>query len=546
MSNPPAIKLRIRAIDQGNTANLTSSFRTRPRTAANAAWNIGSLPAGYFNSPDVKRVVQEVIDRSDWNSGNALAILTETLSSAPAGQWGQLGSKDGNRPAQLVVTYREQVGEDCWHWGCDTRGRCVQVDGSGTDACSNNDDCRHKECQGTSCVVIYTPGTSSCGSDPDCVAHSYLAGFRFTDLSIPPGAEITNAVLRPYGLSKEGVGDIRAQIYAHDTGNSADLSGRFRTWPGTSAEVAWSIGSLSPGYFGSPDIKTVIQEIVDRSDWAVGNALTVLVATEIASTPEGVYARLGSVDGGRRAQLTVDYQIAGEDWRWEYSEGEAEEAAGVVSAYDPEGRSLDNIELGGGQVGSPGRNWEVAGYNHQVSFPESLYDQLKPPGERTPRWSRLEPATEIFYHSEDDLELSGTTNYQVDPDGVALVLVGGDLLIEQDIRAQDAANQDGLIFVVAGQVEIGWKVTQIDALIISDGAIHIYEKTGGNQGKDNDLLINGMLWANGGFYLPRNKVDRPGGNDDPLEVIRYHLLYLVEGVPEELKVIRYGWRELRE
>ena len=59
----------------------------RPQTSAGAAWNIPASEAWYLGDihrgPEMKAVVQEIVDRPDWASGQGMAFILDTLSSDP-------------------------------------------------------------------------------------------------------------------------------------------------------------------------------------------------------------------------------------------------------------------------------------------------------------------------------------------------------------------------------------------------------------------------------------------------------------------------------
>lgn len=129
-----------------------------------------------------------------------------------------------------------------------------------------------------------------------------LRGFaRFTNVTIPPGATIVSATLKISSFSFSG-GTAACHIRAVAADNPAQPSGSsIDTATLTIATVDWSAtGVTAP--VTSPDIASVIQEIVNRPGWASGNALT-LVATYTVATPSG------TVDTGADLSetLTVTY-----------------------------------------------------------------------------------------------------------------------------------------------------------------------------------------------------------------------------------------------
>jgi len=111
-----------------------------------------------------------------------------------------------------------------------------------------------------------------------------LVGMRFNDLNIPEGATITNASIQfqvdethsgAATLMIEGQAADNALIFAKANGN---ISSRDRT----NTVVDWTPAPWTTvGEAGSdqqtPDITSIIQEIVDRSGWSAGNALAVII-----------------------------------------------------------------------------------------------------------------------------------------------------------------------------------------------------------------------------------------------------------------------------
>jgi len=105
-------------------------------------------------------------------------------------------------------------------------------------------------------------------------------GMRFTDVAIPRGAIITNAYLTfKASFSKSGT-TVRTRISAEDVDDAptfADDAGAFDTrWANrTTARIDWD---SIPAWtylenYDSPDIKEVIQEVIDRAGWNSGNAM---------------------------------------------------------------------------------------------------------------------------------------------------------------------------------------------------------------------------------------------------------------------------------
>jgi hypothetical protein len=111
------------------------------------------------------------------------------------------------------------------------------------------------------------------------------AGIRFTNVTIPKGATINSAYLKIHcRLSTSGT-EVNTRISGDKSNNcnpntfstEADFADRYANHR-TTAIVDWdNIPPWAQGDYGSntfsPDIKSVIQEIVNDANWASGNAL---------------------------------------------------------------------------------------------------------------------------------------------------------------------------------------------------------------------------------------------------------------------------------
>ncbi len=118
-------------------------------------------------------------------------------------------------------------------------------------------------------------------------------GIRFTNISVPQGAIIQSAFIQFATKGDKNATSGIITISAHDTDNSAtftstsgNISGRTKVsntvnWAGSTSST-W--GTSNAGLAGTnqrtPDLKTVIQQVISRSGWASGNALSVILTGE--------------------------------------------------------------------------------------------------------------------------------------------------------------------------------------------------------------------------------------------------------------------------
>lgn len=135
------------------------------------------------------------------------------------------------------------------------------------------------------------------------------AAFRWVGVNIPQGSTINNAFITFIPFNASQPGSPVTTIRGADEDNSAritsfaDFDGRART----AASVAFSPGAWTPGVpVNSPDITTVIQEIVDRPSFAE-SALQLFWADDSSPSPD--FRRAIAHDSAplSSAELTVDF-----------------------------------------------------------------------------------------------------------------------------------------------------------------------------------------------------------------------------------------------
>jgi len=133
------------------------------------------------------------------------------------------------------------------------------------------------------------------------------AALRFTGVQIPNGAEIVNAQVQ-FTVDEAGKKATNLVIRAERADNSAPISTaafNISSRPRTTAAVAWAppawqtVGAAGPGQL-TPNLASVLQEVVNRPGWAPGNALTVLVNGTGRRTAR-------SFEGGAAPVLRINY-----------------------------------------------------------------------------------------------------------------------------------------------------------------------------------------------------------------------------------------------
>ena len=109
-----------------------------------------------------------------------------------------------------------------------------------------------------------------------------LLGYHFDGVDIPQGASIVSVTLSQYGFASNA--KIAVAYNGEATSNADpfsrqkyDLSRRARTLETVTEHAgAWT----ATGYHPSPDLGTIVQELVSLPDWKSGNAINILVSSQ--------------------------------------------------------------------------------------------------------------------------------------------------------------------------------------------------------------------------------------------------------------------------
>ncbi|MBM7520157.1 PKD domain-containing protein [Nocardioides nitrophenolicus] len=143
---------------------------------------------------------------------------------------------------------------------------------------------------------------------PNAGTTTQTIGIRFADLAVPAGATITEAWIQ-FAASGSTSGTTTMQvrgIAADDTPTFTTSSTTVSSRPRTTAQVGWSPPAWTSGQRGAaqrtPDLRTIVQEVVGRAGWRQGGAL----AFVLTGTGE---RRASSHDGATAPVLHLAYTV---------------------------------------------------------------------------------------------------------------------------------------------------------------------------------------------------------------------------------------------
>jgi len=250
---------------------FTPDISSRTPTNAAVDWNVQNFSGGNpFSSPDIKTIVQEIVDRPGWASGQAMFFRFQD----GAGSAFNNTKRGASGPRFRKFKARES--------GNGTSGPKLRV-------------------------IIPSSGTEVQGDDQ-------LIALRFTNVVIPQGAALIEAKLTvtPSSLPVSGV-DSTWRVSAEQTDNSAPLTDNPANISSRDAggTVNWFVDSTAMSEVDEPiasvDIKNALQSVIDRSGWCGGNALTLILDTTTATANQTRFLHSRDSDSTLAPKLTYKF-----------------------------------------------------------------------------------------------------------------------------------------------------------------------------------------------------------------------------------------------
>jgi hypothetical protein len=298
-----------------NAPTFTSSNRNisgRTKTSASVAWNsVGawSTVGEKHQTPDLSPIVQEVVDRGRWSSGNAMVFVitgsgrrtaesyngspsqaprlhvsytlggqptaTPTPTSTPTATATATPTSMGTATATATATPTSTASPT----GEAPSGESIDV-----SVGQSSDDAEE---------VVASGSVALTSSDLELTRDSaeQTVGIRYAGVAIPTGALITEAYIE-FTADETSSESTSLMFY----GQAADSAPTFTTSRGaissrtkTSASVAWNnVGAWSTvgARHQTPDLSSIVQEVVGRGGWSSGNAMVFVITGSGRRTAE--------------------------------------------------------------------------------------------------------------------------------------------------------------------------------------------------------------------------------------------------------------------
>lgn len=329
-----ATNLVFKIQNSDNNSNfLVQKLSTRPFSTDSVKWdNIPAWAVGERTdkqkSPDLKSLVQSVVNRSGWASNNALAFVISGNGKRVADAWDD--TEGARQPATLIIDYIAP------------KSSVIAVAASADDIEEyvNN-------------IGVY----DSLSSDLEMTTEGggqQIIGLRFNNIPLPKGAVVTKAAIQ-FRADESHSGATNLVIKAQNEDNNPNfLVQRLSSRPLTSDSVkwdnipAWTTGEQTANQ-RTPDLKNLVQTVINRSGWSLNNSLAFVLSgngkrvadawddTEAARKPAELHLEY-FVPTSKTVEITV-----GPDDMEEYVTG------GLVGKYDSLSSDLEMTSEGGGQ-----------------------------------------------------------------------------------------------------------------------------------------------------------------------------------------------------
>ena len=270
-------KLEIRAQNVDDAVDYTNDSQAisgrKPMSAA-VRWKPEAWTSnGFYETPDLSAIVEDVIERDGWCGGNALNIVVTGANGNKGSRSAKSTRFDPDNAPLLKVRYDAT--------GIPTGKGCVEKLVSTTVYDRYGDAVEFTTRSGS--YEGYVGRTYDELAIPRYFGGGYdsVTALRFEGLRLPAGAEITDArlILQP-SRSEDGTRPT-VRIRAHDVGDAPTIGGGRRaitSLPRTDASVSWQLpDTIEDQPVSSGDIAPVIRELLGHSDWDANSAVTLLL-----------------------------------------------------------------------------------------------------------------------------------------------------------------------------------------------------------------------------------------------------------------------------
>ncbi len=294
------------ATDNATTFTEDALITDRSATTASLLWVVDQ-PWGLWTkerTPNLREIVQEVVDREGWQAGNAIAFILKGEDQGPSEvenarefesfenisdpEDGGDGQNKPERIPELVIFYS-------------VKSALVEVPVIATDTITDegvtlavsSDDAEQENNE----IDALFDDDLDAGweGEPDDL-NILTAGIRFQNIFIPQGAVIDSAFIEVHSHEAKTADDVaRITIVAEATDNATTFTedALITDRSATTASLLWVVDQPWGLWTKerTPNLREIVQEIVNREGWQAGNAIAFILKGEDQGPSEVENAR---------------------------------------------------------------------------------------------------------------------------------------------------------------------------------------------------------------------------------------------------------------
>ena len=246
----------------------TGNISLRSKTITSVDWEPEDWSIGDSNNmqktPNLWIIVQEIVIRQGWTSGNAMTFLVAS-NTFPNHRTAENGVTNG---PILTIEYDTSISVFISERAVAKEGNVAEED-----------------------VVSGSVETlNSSGSDLELTSDlnegkEQIVGIRFPNVQVPKKATIHGAIIL-FQSDENQSGPVTITFYGEAVDNSSlfqEINGNVSNRAKTSNSRDWNPNDWDIGDSGNaqitPDLMSIVQEIVNRPGWSFGNAMSFLLTS---------------------------------------------------------------------------------------------------------------------------------------------------------------------------------------------------------------------------------------------------------------------------
>ena len=274
--------------------DVVNNITDRAVTTAQVKWSIPAWTEenAKFKTPDISSIIKEIISQEDWAPGNAIILIFRDDKDNPSTGLREAESYEGEASAAPML-HIDVAGEID-----------IPVANGGDDAEQHLDDGR-MDIGSTDLELAYEDA-----GDP--ATDEQVNALRFVNIPLDNGAPVVSAYveIEVDKVDKQGseapVNLIIEGELVPDAAAFEDVANNLTDRAVTTAQVKWSIPAWTAenAKFQTPDISSILQEIVNQEGWVSGNAI-VLIFRDDKDNPSTGIREAESYEGEAAAAPTL-------------------------------------------------------------------------------------------------------------------------------------------------------------------------------------------------------------------------------------------------